>query len=53
VLTGTPQVLDDPEVQRRAEPVTDTVASNLVSEGEVDEIPSPSDDGIGTSGGFL
>jgi hypothetical protein len=37
-------LLDDPEVQRRSEPVTDTVASNLVSEGEGDEIPSPPDD---------
>jgi hypothetical protein len=37
-------VLDDPEVQHREEPVTDTVASNLVSEGEGDEIPGPSDD---------
>jgi hypothetical protein len=41
---GTVKVLDDPKVQRRAEPVTDTVASNLVSEGEGDEIPSPPDD---------
>jgi hypothetical protein len=41
---GTVKVLDDPEIQRRAEHVTDTVASNFVSEGEGDEIPSPPDD---------
>jgi hypothetical protein len=37
-------MLDDPEVRRRAEPVTDTVASNLASVREEDEIPSPPDD---------
>jgi hypothetical protein len=37
-------VLDDPEFQRREEPVTDTVASNLVPEREGDELPSPPDD---------
>jgi hypothetical protein len=41
---GSVKLLDDPEFRRRAEPVADTVASNLVSEGEGDEIPSPSDD---------
>jgi hypothetical protein len=37
-------VLDDPEVQRRAEPVTDRVAPNFVSEEEGDNIPCPPDD---------
>jgi hypothetical protein len=37
-------MLNDPDVQRWAEPVTDRVASNLVSEGEGDEIPSPPDE---------
>ncbi|PNF41280.1 hypothetical protein B7P43_G01460, partial [Cryptotermes secundus] len=41
---GTVKVLDDPEVRRRAEPVTDTVSSNSVSEEEGDDVPSPSDD---------
>jgi hypothetical protein len=41
---GTVNVLDDPELRRQAEPVADTVASNLVCEGEGDEIPSPPDD---------
>jgi hypothetical protein len=41
---GTVKVLDDPEVQRRAESVTDTVSCNSVSEEEGDETPSPSDD---------
>ncbi|PNF16032.1 hypothetical protein B7P43_G04600, partial [Cryptotermes secundus] len=41
---GTVKVLDDPEVQRRAEPVTDPVSSNSVSEEEGDEVPSPPDD---------
>jgi hypothetical protein len=41
---GTLTFLDDLEVRRPAEPVTDTVASNLVPDGEGDEIPSPPDD---------
>jgi hypothetical protein len=37
-------VLDDPEVQRQAEPVRDTVPSNSVSEEEWDVMPSSPDD---------
>jgi hypothetical protein len=37
-------VLDDHEVQRRAEPVTDAASCNLVSEEEGDETPSPPHD---------
>jgi hypothetical protein len=38
---GTVKVLDDPEIQRWVEPVTDTVSSNSISEEKGDEIPSP------------
>jgi hypothetical protein len=37
-------VLKDPEIQGRAEPVSDTASSNSISEGEGDEMPTPSDD---------
>jgi hypothetical protein len=41
---GTVKVLKDPEAQHQKEATLDTESSKSVSEGEGDEIPTPSDD---------
>jgi hypothetical protein len=41
---GTVKVLKDPEAQHQKETVLDTASSKSVSEGEGDDIPTPSDD---------
>jgi hypothetical protein len=47
---GTVKVLRDPEVQNQQE---DIESSKSVSEGEGDDIPTPSDDRIGTNQGTI